>query len=194
VATFIIEGVITSRWRVPVQLFRHHQLFRWAMLLCYFASVVLIAGALWRWGAVEVPGQIGEVALLTLVGTIWLLVSLNLARWLGVGVADDAIERRTPSALIALWCATFGLAPIYAGGNLGEGPSYWSNIFSATLATIRFFALPPLLDLGGGVSASLAEERDFASGLRFGGFLVAVGLILGRAVAGNWHSGIGDYA
>jgi hypothetical protein len=33
-----------------------------------------------------------------------------------------------------------------------------------------------------------AEERDLASGLRLCGLLVANGLILGRAVAGNWHS------
>jgi hypothetical protein len=45
-----------------------------------------------------------------------------------------------------------------------------------------------VLELGGRVSASIAEERDVASGLRFGGFLLAAGLILGRAVAGNWHS------
>src|SRR5437764_739428 len=98
------------------------------MLLCYCASAVLIAAAIWRWGAVEVRGHPGEVFLLTLVGIIWLMVSLHLVRWLGVDVADDVIERRNPAALIALWCATFGMATIYAGGNLGEGPSYWSNI------------------------------------------------------------------
>src|SRR5213595_1961757 len=86
-------------------------------------------------------GHTGEVILLTFLGFIWLLVSLHLVRWLGVDVADDVIERRNPAALIALWCATFGIATIYAGGNLGEGPSYWNNIFSTALGTIGFFAL-----------------------------------------------------
>ena len=38
---------------------------------------------------------------------------------------------------------------------------------------------------------SIAEERDFASGIRFGGLLVAMGLVFGRAVAGDWHSEAG---
>src|SRR5947199_339162 len=33
-----------------------------------------------------------------------------------------------------------------------------------------------------------AVERDFASGLRMCGFLLAIGLVLGRAAAGDWHS------
>jgi hypothetical protein len=110
------------------------------MLPCYFASMVLIAGAIWRWGAVEVRGHTGEVFLLTFVGIIWLMVSVHLVRWLGVDIAADVIERRNPVALIALWCATFGIATIYAGGNIGEGPSYWDNIFSAALGTLGFFA------------------------------------------------------
>jgi hypothetical protein len=34
----------------------------------------------------------------------------------------------------------------------------------------------------------IAEERDLASGLRLCGFFLAIGLVLGRAVAGDWHS------
>jgi hypothetical protein len=43
--------------------------------------------------------------------------------------------------------------------------------------------------MGGKVSRSVAEDRDFASGLRLGGFLLATGLVFGRALAGDWHSG-----
>ena len=45
-----------------------------------------------------------------------------------------------------------------------------------------------LFEIGGRVSVSIAEERDFASGIRLCGLLLAAGLILGRAVAGDWHS------
>jgi len=150
--------------------------------------VALIAGALWKWGAVEVRGHCGEVFFLTSVGVIWLIVSLHLFPWFGLCIGDDVIERRNLAALIALLGATLAIATIYAAGNLGEGPSFWNNVFSAGLGTTGFFALWFVLELGGRVSVSIAEERDLASGLRFGGFVLAAGVILGRAVAGDWHS------
>ncbi len=42
--------------------------------------------------------------------------------------------------------------------------------------------------MGGKVSVSIVEERDLASGIRTGGLFIAVGLVLGRAVAGDWVS------
>jgi hypothetical protein len=156
--------------------------------LCVIASLALIAAALWCWGAVEVRGQVGEVFFLTFLGCIWLIVSYALFPWLGLSVADDAIERRNPAALVAHGGAGVSVAITFAAGNLGEGPSYWNNIFSAALGTGGLFALWFLLEIAGKVSISIAEERDPASGLRLGGFLLAVGLILGRAVAGDWHS------
>jgi hypothetical protein len=158
------------------------------MPACYSASIALIAGALWRWGAVEVRGHTGEVFFLTFLGVIWLIVSFHLFPWFGLCIADDVVERHNSAALIALSGATVAIAAIYAAGNLGEGPSYWNNIFSATLGTTGFFALWFILELGGRVSVSIAEERDVASGVRFGGLVLAVGLILARAVAGDWHS------
>jgi hypothetical protein len=40
----------------------------------------------------------------------------------------------------------------------------------------------------GKISQSIAEERDLASGLRMSALLIAFGLIIGRALAGDWHS------
>src|SRR5436309_3202200 len=101
------------------------------MPACYFASVALIGGALRNWGAAEVRGHGGEVFFLTLLGVIWLIVSAHLFPWFGLCIADDVIERRNLAALLALSGATLAIATIYAAGNLGEGPSYWGNIFSA---------------------------------------------------------------
>jgi hypothetical protein len=80
------------------------------------------------------------------------------------------------------------VAIIYAGGSAGEGPSVWDNYFSAALGTAGLLLLWIVLELGAKVSVSIAEERDLASGLRMCGFLLATGLMLGRAVAGDWHS------
>ena len=77
---------------------------------------------------------------------------------------------------------------IYTGGNIGEGPSFWNNIFCGVLGIGTFLVLWLCLELGGAVAQSVAEERDVATGLRAGSFAVAQGLILGRALAGDWHS------
>src|SRR6266550_459722 len=91
---------------------REKPLFRWAMPACYSASVALIAGALWKWGAVEVRGHSGEVFFLTFLGIIWLIVSLHLFPWFGLCIADDVIERRNLAALIALLGATLAVATL----------------------------------------------------------------------------------
>jgi hypothetical protein len=167
---------------------RKSQTFVWAILLCFAAGTLLIASSLWRWGAVEVRGHLDQVVLLTLLGLAWLFVSSRLFPWFGLSIADDVIERRNQAALISLCGATLAVGLIYAGGSLGEGPSYWNNIFSAGLGTVGFFLLWLLLELMVGASLSIAEERDLASGLRVCGFLIAIGLLFGRAVAGDWHS------
>jgi uncharacterized membrane protein YjfL (UPF0719 family) len=167
---------------------RKSKTFAWVTRFCFGSSVLLIASALWRRGAVEVRGHLDQVFWLSLLGLVWLIVFSRLFSWLGLSIADDVIERRNPAALAALCGAILALALIYIGGSLGEGPSYWNNIFSAGLGTFVFFPLWFLLELFGRISESIAEERDLASGIRLCGFLLAEGLMLGRAVAGDWHS------
>ena len=80
------------------------------------------------------------------------------------------------------------VAVIYIGGSAGEGSSYFSNLFSVGLGTAGFLVVWAGLELGGKISRAVAEERNLAAGVRLSAFLLSVGLILGRAVAGNWHS------
>lgn len=162
-------------------------LARWSALVSW-GSVALIGYALWNWGATEVRGQIHAVVFLTMLGGFWVAVSRSVFPWFGLCYVTDVGEGRNPAALVGLSGATLAAAIIYAAGGLGEGPSYWNNVFSAGLGTAVFFVLWFVLELGGCVSVSIAEERDAASGTRFGAFTLAAGLILGRATAGDWHS------
>jgi hypothetical protein len=167
---------------------RKSQTFAWVIRFCFAASLVLIALSLGRWGAAEVRGHFEQVFLLTSLGLGWLIVSSHLFPWLGLCIADDVLERQNPAALVALCGPVLSIALLYIGGSVGEGPSYWNNIFSAGLGSFGFFLLWVLLECFGRVSASIAEERDLASGIRLCGFFLAVGVMLGRAVAGDWHS------
>ena len=156
--------------------------------LSVIASLVLIATAIWFWGANEVRGNATAVFCLTLIGGVYLMLANKIFPWLGLDIRDDAVERRNPAATIALAGALLSVAVIYAAGNLGEGPSYLENFFSAALGIGGLLVAWLVLECGAHVSVSIAEERDLASGIRFGGFLLAAGFICARAVAGDWHS------
>ena len=155
---------------------------------CFGLGLVLIAALVHFWGAGEARTSIGETVFITMIGGAWLLLITRLFPWLGLSARDDAVDRRNVSALVAVCGAVLATALAYGGGNIGEGPSYWNNIFSGGLGTCGLLGLWIILELGARVSSSIAEERDLASGVRLCGFLLATGLICGRAVAGNWHS------
>jgi uncharacterized membrane protein YjfL (UPF0719 family) len=161
---------------------------RWVFGVCVVASLVMVAVALHLWGAAEVRANEGRPLFLTMIGTFWLVFAIKLFSWLGLSYRDDVVERGNVAALVALCGASVAVAILYAGGSLGEGPSYWDNFFSAGLGTAGWLVLWIFLELGAKVSMSIAEERDLASGLRMGGFLLAIGLMLARAVAGDWES------
>lgn len=148
----------------------------------------MIANALARWGAKEIREEGGARVFLTLAGTVYLLFCICFFKWMGIGLREDAVERRNTGALLTLGAALIATALIYIGGSVGEGPSYLENVFSVGLALAAFFVIWILLEVSARISMSIAEERDLASGIRVGGFLLAVGLILARAVAGDWHS------
>jgi hypothetical protein len=101
---------------------------------------------------------------------------------------DDAVERENLSALIALCGAVLALGIIYAGANIGEGPSFTNNFFCDVIGSASFFLLWFFLELFGKLSRSITEDRDLATGLRTCGLFLAFGLIIGRALAGDWHS------
>jgi hypothetical protein len=102
---------------------------------------MVIASALWFWGAKEVRGQGSQVLFVTLVGIFWLVCAHKLFPWLGLSIRDDAFDRKNSAAAIALASALLSVAVTFAAGNLGEGPSYWENMFCAGLATGGLCAL-----------------------------------------------------
>jgi hypothetical protein len=155
---------------------------------CAAVSLLCVAISLHFWGAAEIRADLSEVVFLTIAAAIWLVLATKLFSWFGLSLRDDAVERKNSGALVALCGAVLGLALIYTGGSIGEGPSYMNNVFSVGIATAAFLGLWLLLEMGGGVSISIAEDRDFASGVRLCGFLVSIAFVLGRAVAGDWHS------
>ena len=153
--------------------------------------VAFIWFVLSRWADVRVREEDTDMALLVFLGMAWLAGASCCFAWMGVNIRDDGIERNNVAAAITWASAIIGTAFCYAGANIGSGPSLWNNVFSALLATSTLAGLWLALEVTCGISSSITLERDIASGVRSGGFLAASGLILGRAVAGDWHSTLG---
>jgi uncharacterized membrane protein YjfL (UPF0719 family) len=153
---------------------------------------VLCAVLLWlvlrHFAAHDVRNAPVYLAFYAVLGAAWVGLGVRLIAWCGVSVRDDVLERRNSAATWAAAGALVGLTLCFAGANIGDGPGWWVVVYSASLSTMTLFALWACLERLTHVSEAVTVERDVASGLRLGGFLAAAGLILGRAVAGDWVS------
>ncbi|HJU66522.1 MAG TPA: hypothetical protein VJ596_12620 [Gemmatimonadaceae bacterium] len=122
------------------------------------------------------------------MGAAWVGLATQLTPLAGVSRRDDVLERRNPAAAVALAGAILGITLSFAGGNIGDGPGWWVVVFSAAIATGTLYLTWLAHDNLTGVGDVVTVERDLAAGVRLAGFLVATGMILGRAVAGDWVS------
>jgi hypothetical protein len=122
------------------------------------------------------------------LGAAWVLGAAMLLPAIGYSVRDDVLERRNGAALFAICGALLGLTLCFAGGNIGNGPGWWVVVFAAAISTGTFFLVWICFESLARPSEAITHNRDWAAGLRLAGFLVALGVILGRAVAGDWIS------
>ncbi len=167
----ILPQVAMIRYVCQLSKIRFPQSHMWALAGTVFSGLILLVCVLRSCAAKEVRTDAAEILFLTAMGGVWSLAAVALFPWLGLSLRNDAMERRNAAAMVASLGALFAVQLTFAGGNVGEGPSYWNNVFSAALGTGGVLCLWFLLELGGGVSASIAEDRDLASGVRLCGFL-----------------------
>lgn len=128
------------------------------------------------------------LAFYLVLGAAWVGLALRFLPVVGISPRDDVIERGNRAAGTAVAGAVIGLSLCFAGGNIGNGPGWWVVAFAAGLSTVTWFVLWGVLAARTGATDAVTIDRDPASGLRAAGFFVASGLILGRAVAGDWVS------
>ena len=128
------------------------------------------------------------VGFYSLVGAGWLGSATFVFPLLGISARDDVIERRNASASWAISGALIGVTLCFAGANTGNGPGLHAVLFCAILSTSAFFLLWLGVEMLAAPSEAVTVERDTAAGMRLGGFLVALAIILGGAVAGPWQS------
>jgi hypothetical protein len=159
-----------------------------AIGLALVACSVFIFGVLKTAASFDVVNAPPYLFMYLVAGLAWLRVAEWFFRFAGLSARDDIVERRNMAALPAFVGALAGVTFCYAGANVGDGPGWWVVVFSAGLATATLFgAWLALGSLGDGIDA-VTIDRDTAAGVRLGAFLAACGVVLGRAVAGDWES------
>jgi hypothetical protein len=157
-----------------------------AVVLAPIACAALLFIVLRTWSAHDVRDDAGYLFFYEVLGAAWVGLAATAFSRLGISPRDDVAERHIAAVVPAVGGALLGATLCYAGSNVGDGPGWWCVAFTALLATAAFFALWHAIERFGRVSESVVVERDLASGLRLGGCLTALGLVLGRAAAGDW--------
>ena len=151
-------------------------------------SALLIFAVLKTGASFDVVDAPQYLFMYVVLGLAWLWVVATIFPYLGLSPRDDVFERHNRAAVPAVRGALVGVTLCYAGGNIGDSPGWWVVVFAAALATsvllISWMALTQLSS----VADAVTIDRDPAAGIRLGAFLVSCGVILGRAVAGDWHS------
>lgn len=153
-------------------------------LACFAGMVVLLK----LYSAHDVRDSFTYMSFYSIMGVAWLNVVLWPAALIGLDIRGDIIERRNPAAAWAVAGLLVGLTLGFTGGNIGDGPGWWVVVFCAIVQTTVLYLLWVCAEPITRFTESITVERDTACGLRFGALLVASGLVLGRAVAGDWES------
>jgi len=143
---------------------------------------------LFQWSSHDVRSSPLYISFYLVMWFGWIGALNFLLPFVGLSCRDDVLERGNAAAGLAFGGALLGLTFAFAGGNVGEGPGWWVVIFSAGLATAALLLLWVVGDAISHAADAITIDRDSAAAWRALGFFAGAGLILGRAVAGNWHS------
>ena len=101
---------------------------------------------------------------------------------------DDVMNLNNKAALFSVAGGFIAHALIYSGANIGDGPGWWCVVFAGGLGLAAWLVLGIIVNNFTGIFERITIERDVPSGVRFCFYLLASGIILGRASAGDWTS------
>jgi uncharacterized membrane protein YjfL (UPF0719 family) len=160
---------------------------RWSLYVHPLICAAVLYAVLRLYSSSDVRDSATYILFYSVMGAAWVgLAARYFLPYFGLSSRDDVVERKNPAAAHALGGAILGVTLCFAGGNIGNGPGWWVVVLSAALSTGAFFLLWTLLDRFTRLADAVTVERDPASGIRLAGYFLGSGLILGRAVAGDW--------
>lgn len=123
-----------------------------------------------------------------LYGAIWLNVALMVGSLFRLSLKQDVIERNNPAAVTGITGVLTSFLIVYGGGNIGSGTTVGTTFASVILGTLALVLCWFLIEVISGPTISITEDRDVSSAYRLSGALMAIALIVARAIAGDWIS------
>lgn len=166
-----------------------HKTTQFVLGLLPVLSFILIIFTLRFLASFDVVNDFFYIIFYVLFGFAWVFYGIKLVfSFFDLSWVDDAVNLRNKAALFSITGAFLGLVLIYCGANIGDGPGWWCVLFAGGLGLIAWFLLGIAINSFTQVFERISVERDIYSGIRFGFYLLASGLILGRASAGDWTS------
>jgi len=153
-----------------------------------FLSFTMLFLILKNFASFDVKDSAVYLTFYMVLGFAWCGMMTKIFSFLGLDFRHDVAEQDNYAADVAIGGAVLGSMFCFSGGNIGDGPGWWVVIFCAMISSGAFMIIWVVLDQMNGVCEAITVDRDLASGVRFSGLLVSAGMVLGRAVAGDWVS------
>ena len=190
-AASIVAVIGLLRWYLQVlrrSTLRYPARQRAALAAAPVGCLIVLFVFLRKWSDPQhVAGHFDYELLFLAGGASWLFLSAGAFGWLGLSWIDDAVERCNPAAVVAVCGAMLGVTLLYAYCNIGNGPTIWTTLLPALVATLAFLVVWLMEEAISDPAEAVTVDRDVATGVRLAAFLVALGLILGRAMAGDFY-------
>lgn len=165
------------------------KLTKYLLSLLPVVSLVIILFTLKVLASFDVIDNSIFILFYILLGYAWLSLGLFMVSYFfDLSWIDDVININNKAALFALVGIFLGLTAIYCGANIGDGPGWWCVIFAGGLGLVSWFVLGFIVNYITDVFERVTIERDVYCGIRLGCYLLASGVILGRASGGDWTS------
>ncbi|MGH6689517.1 MAG: hypothetical protein ACREF4_02405 [Gammaproteobacteria bacterium] len=160
---------------------------RLGLLALPAVCLAMVTTVIWNWAdPAQVAGHVDYLILFLAGAATWFGLTVAAISALGIHLRYDVVESGNPAAAISIVGATLANALIYAGGNIGAGPTIWTTIFPAAVGSLALCLLWFLVEATTLLSDAITIDRDQASGIRVAGWAIASSIVLGRSVAGDW--------
>jgi uncharacterized membrane protein YjfL (UPF0719 family) len=181
-----------DKWYTPLFLKRplnRNKTAKYTLGLLPVVSLCIILFTLKMLASFDVVDNFIYILMYVFLGGAWLFLGITLMSCIfDLSWLDDALNLNNTAALIAITGGFLGLTLIYSGANIGNGPGWWCVTFTGALGLAIWIILGLIVNACTKNFERITVERDIGCGIRFGAYLLASGIILARACAGDWTS------
>ena len=159
-----------------------------AVVAVVFVALGVVAAALLTGADPQVRGSPGLIVLFLAVAAVTLAGAVVAGAALGLLVLDGFVRGRNLAVGWAAAGLVLATGLVNAGASVGRGDTIYTTLGPLAMGLGALLALGAALAAATGRFRAVRLDRDGPAGVRVGGLFVAWGLILGRAVAGDWES------